>query len=111
MPLFHVVKCAKQYDDYLPNPIFVRFAECFAYNNFVWQFFGVVVLQYKGEKPGTIEAQATAEFMYLRCTAFYLVDEVQSKQCARAFKAANDDDPSAMKPLEISECRMDCGCD
>ncbi|KAI6237266.1 putative tyrosine-protein kinase F09A5.2 [Aphelenchoides besseyi] len=81
VPLFHVVKCSESYDGILPNPVF-----------------------YKGEDPGTIESQASADFMYYRCTVFYFINEVRSKQCEHSYKPVKSSNggPISMRPTEIN---------
>lgn len=80
IPLFHVVKCVLPYDGILANPIF-----------------------YKSEVPGSIEAQASADFMYKKCTVLFFISEVRSKQCERTFKPDNLQSLGAeMHPLEIN---------
>lgn len=81
IPIFHVVKCAFNYDGILANPIF-----------------------YKSEVPASIEAQASADFMYKRCTVLFFVSEVKSKQCERTFKPDKLHGLGAetMHPLEIN---------
>ncbi|KAI6190128.1 putative tyrosine-protein kinase F09A5.2 [Aphelenchoides bicaudatus] len=96
IPLFHVVKCATTYDSIIPNPIFVSVE---------------YLLSYKGDTPGTIEAQASADFMYHKCTVFYFISEVHSKQCNRSFKPDKLNAPGNMHPLEIScETVSNAGC-